>query len=441
MERWLRLLPEEQIQGSPGLLFARAWILQAHGQLKDLPRLLTAAEQLLGTVGSAASDLDDPQSRILRALIAILWSQFQFFTGQAQASLESARSALRWLPPGEVYIASQALLFLALSNQATGHEDVALFELNNALREQSAHLNDTARLLFAQALVYLAAGKLQQVEQTSRHLLRLAQEADLALSQYWAHWLLGFVYYEWNNLDAAIYHFSVVIANQHHAHFWAVQRAMCGLALAYQAQGLGTQAKETAGALLELVQGQHNMRELMTAYAFCGQLALLQDEVETAAQWVEMAGESRSAGPDDVFEDPPITKAWMLLAKGDEPSVDQGQAAARQLLQLVESMHVHARRSRCWPCKHWRTICKVGWTEALEVLERALALARPGGFMRTFADLPPLAKVLGELRKRRKAHQEIDKKLDAYLQRILAAMNPIASQASVNGRADVARGP
>ena len=32
MEHWLGLLPEEQIQGSPFLLVARAWIEQAHGQ-------------------------------------------------------------------------------------------------------------------------------------------------------------------------------------------------------------------------------------------------------------------------------------------------------------------------------------------------------------------------------------------------------------------------
>src|SRR5437764_10664626 len=38
VEHWLRLLPEEQIQGSPFLLAARAWISQARGQLKELPR-------------------------------------------------------------------------------------------------------------------------------------------------------------------------------------------------------------------------------------------------------------------------------------------------------------------------------------------------------------------------------------------------------------------
>jgi ATP/maltotriose-dependent transcriptional regulator MalT len=111
LERWLRLLPEEQIQSSPGLLVARAWSLQAHGQLKDLPHLLTAAEQLLETSESSSHDMDDPKHRILRALIAILWSQFQYFTGQVQASLESARSALAWLPPVEEYVASLALIF------------------------------------------------------------------------------------------------------------------------------------------------------------------------------------------------------------------------------------------------------------------------------------------------------------------------------------------
>ncbi len=68
-------------------------------------------------------------------------------------------------------------------------------------------------------------------------------------------------------------------------------------------------------------------------------------------------------------------------------------------------------------------------TEALDALERALALGRPGGFLRTFADLPPLAKLLQELRKRRKARRAVDSKLDAYVQRILVAMSPTVSQA------------
>src|SRR5215471_4721209 len=47
VEHWLRMLPEEQILGSPYLLAARAWIAQARGHLQELPGLLTKAEQLL----------------------------------------------------------------------------------------------------------------------------------------------------------------------------------------------------------------------------------------------------------------------------------------------------------------------------------------------------------------------------------------------------------
>jgi LuxR family transcriptional regulator, maltose regulon positive regulatory protein len=429
MEHWLGLLPEEQIQGSPCLLVARMWILQNHGQLQDFPRLLVAAEQLLETSDSDASDLDDPTHRLLRALIAIFWSQFQYFTGQVQVSLESARSALVWLPSGEEYVASFALAYLAWSNQAIGKEDVALVFLQQALRDRSTHLNATARLLFAQGAVYLAAGKLPQLEHTARHLLQIARNAGLALSQYFAHWLLGVVHYEWHNLDAAVYHFSAVIANQHLAHLWVVQDAMCGLALAYQAQGLGTRAQETTRTLLEWVQDQHNLPQLMIAYAFCGQLALIQNEVEEASQWLEMVGKQEVQGPMPFYEDPPITTARLLLAKGDEVSVAGGQALLTHLLQHVEAIHSTRKTIQVLALQAWGYDLQGRVTEALAALERALALAYPGGFIRTFADLHPLAKVLHELRKRRKTHQEVDYKVDTYIQRILAAMSQPDSKA------------
>ena len=429
MERWLRLLPENQIQGSPTLLVAQAWIVQAHGQLNDVPRLLTTAQRLLTSPDSGARDVGDPKYRLLHALMAILWSQFQYRTGQAQASLESARSALGWLPPGQEYVASYAKQWLAAYNQPSGQEDVALVELQQALRDHSTHRNSTARLLFAQAWIYLAAGKLPQLEQTARHLLRLAQDADLALSHSWAHWLLGLVSYEWNKLDESVYHFSVVIANQHLASLWAVQEAMCVLAAAYHAQGLATRVRETAHTMLEWVQEQHNMPQLMTAYAFCGRLALLQDEVEEASQWLEMAGNPEVRGPMMFFEDPPITTAWMLLAKGDVPSVARGQALLTQLLQHVEAIHSTRKTIQVLALQAWAYNLQGRLTEALDVLECALARARPAGFIRTFADLPKLSALLQELRKRRKASHAPDSKLDPYLQRILVAMNPPASQA------------
>ena len=432
VEHWLRLLPEEQIQGSPFLLAARAWISQARGQLQELPRLLTAAQQLLASGDRDMSDAHDPHDppfRLLRGLMATLWSLFHFFTGQTQASLESARSALAWIPPGEEHMFSHANFYFVLSNQATGHEEVALAAVQQALREQATGLSSFARLLFAQAYVSLAMGKLPHVEHTARHLLHIAREAELVISQNYASWLLGLVHYEQNQLDEAAYHFSAVIANQHQAHFWVVQDALCGLALTYQAQGLGIQARETAHRLLELAQEQHTIRELMVAFAFCARLALLQNEVEEASQWLEMAGEQEVWGPMFFLEDPPVTEVRLLLAKGDEMSIAEGQVLLTQLLQLVKAMHNTRKTIQVLALQAWAYDLEGRETEALEVLERALALARPRGFIRTFADLAPLAKLLHELRKHRKARNEVDKNLDAYLLGILAAMDQEPAQA------------
>src|SRR5947209_8713514 len=236
VEHWLRLLPEDQIQRSPFLLVARAWISQAHGQLQELPRLLVAAEQLVATGNRETSDAHGPPLRQLRGLIATLWSLFHYFSGQTQASLESARAALACIPPGEEHLASHATFYFVLSNQATGQEEGALVAVQQALRDHSRGLSSTARLLYTQTLVYLAMGKLPQVAHTARHLLHIAREAELVISQNYAHWLLRLVHYEQNRLDEAAYHFSAVIAYQHQAHFWVVQDALCGLAMTYQAQ-------------------------------------------------------------------------------------------------------------------------------------------------------------------------------------------------------------
>jgi LuxR family transcriptional regulator, maltose regulon positive regulatory protein len=422
VERWLGLLPEEQIEGSPVLLVAQAWIAQAHIKHADIPRLLTAAEQLLQRNDSAPT-------RVLRATIAMYWCQYQFLTGQIQASLQSGRSSLAWIAPGEAYVASITSIFLSLARQAAGQEEEALAHLQQALRDPAMRQNDTARLLFAQALVYLAAGKLHQVEHTARHLLQLAQEADLLFSQNYAHWLLGVVHYEWDKLDAAVYHFSAVLANQHQAHFWVVRDAMCGVALASQARGLGSQAQEVARTLLAVMQEQRSMGELMAAYAFRGRLALVQDEVEEASQWLELAGEPEVVGPMWLLEDPPITKACVLLARGDTASVAEGQALLTHLWRYVQAIYSTRKAIKILALQAWAYDLQGREREALEALEHALALGRPGGFVRTFADLPPLLKVLGELRKRRKARKMPDETVDAYVQAILVAMSPTPSQA------------
>jgi LuxR family maltose regulon positive regulatory protein len=436
VERWLHLLPEGEVKSSPTLLAAQAWIAQARGHLKEMPNLLTTAEQLLDSDDQQRSPAPDPHDALpgmLRGLVAGLWSLYYFFSGQAHASLESARSALAWIPSGEAFLVRHAILYFALASQANGHEDVALSELQKAFQDHSAGRSSTARLLLAQTYVYLAMGKLPHVEHLARQLLQIAREDGLMISHHFAHWLLGLVSYEQNNLDEAAYHFSAVIADQHQAHLWILQDALCGLALTYQARGLGTQAQETTRTLLAFVEQQHSVPELLVVYAFCGRVALLQNEVEQAAQWLELAGEPEVRGPMFFLEDPPVTRVRLLLTKGDTVSLAQGQILLKELLQLVQSTHNTRKLILVLALQAWAYDLQGREADALAVLERALALAHHGGFIRTFADLAPLAPLLHQVRKQRKADQVVDQHLDSYLQGILKALNPLPEEAGSKG--------
>jgi LuxR family maltose regulon positive regulatory protein len=122
------------------------------------------------------------------------------------------------------------------------------------------------------------------------------------------------------------------------------------------------------------------------------------------------------------FEIPPITRAWLLLAKGDEVSVAEGQELLTQLSQHVEAMHATRKRIQVLALQAWASALQGHESAALEALEQALTLAGPGGFIRTFADLPQLARLLIDLRKRKKAHRVAENQWDTYVQRILAAM-------------------
>jgi tetratricopeptide (TPR) repeat protein len=322
-------------------------------------------------------------------------------------------------------------MYLALSQQTTGQENVALVTLQEALLEHATRPSSTARLLFAQAMVFLAAGKLHQVEHIAQYLLHLARHADLAMSYAWGHWLLGVVQYEWNNLDAAVSHFSDVIDNRYQVHAWTVQEAMYGLALTYQAQGLDTEAQKVVRELLGFVQEQQSQRDLLVAYAFCGQMTLILGWVESAESWLRAAGKQEElVGPMTSLEVPLITHVWMLLAKGGDENVVQAHVLLGRLLGYVEAIHSTRKTVQVLALQAWAYHLQGQDAEALDTLERALVLARPGGFIRTFATLPALFPLLQQLRIRRGGRQMI-KQMDTYLKRVLLTMNPVAARAVV----------
>ena len=103
LERWLRLLPEEMIQRSPGLLMIRVWALEYAWRIDLQAQALRQVEELLDSEVGASLPANDLQ--ILRGQILVLRAQQAYFSNQTPRAVDLCRQALALLPAGAPVLA------------------------------------------------------------------------------------------------------------------------------------------------------------------------------------------------------------------------------------------------------------------------------------------------------------------------------------------------
>jgi len=117
LERWLRLLPDELIEGSPGLLLARAWTYHFRSRFGALPPILRAAESLLAIPDPKR---DEAELERLRAELDTLWAVYALFTGDAPTALNRANKALIRLDANQAFASGVAAAFYGIASLLLG---------------------------------------------------------------------------------------------------------------------------------------------------------------------------------------------------------------------------------------------------------------------------------------------------------------------------------
>jgi LuxR family maltose regulon positive regulatory protein len=113
----------------------------------------------------------------------------------------------------------------------------------------------------------------------------------------------------------------------------------------------------------------------------------------------------------------------VLLALDSEQSLAEAAAILAALVAACEATHDDARLIEALALQALVHEARGAPSGALEVLRRAIALAEPGGYVRTFVDCgPPMARLL-----RRLGGPGL---VPEYLRRLLAAFEPRAAPAT-----------
>ena len=399
---WLESLPATVLDARPSLWVMYASALSMTGQTTGVEQKLQAAEAALRAQRSAEPD---GKTRNLVGHIAAIRALLAAVQNQAETIIAQSRRALEYLHPDNLAVRTATIWKLGIAYQLQGDRAAASQAYTEAISISQASGNLIINISAATGLgnVQEADNQLYLAAQTYRRVLQLVGD-QLQPAACEAHLGLARICYEWNDLDAAQQHAqqSGQLARQleNTDRFVACEVFLARLKLA---QG------DVDGAAAILVKAdqsvrQHNLVYRMPEVAAAQVLTLLHQGNLAAAAHLAQTHEL------------PLSQARVHLARGDlsaalavlEPLRQQMEAKGwedeRLKVMVLQAVALHAHDEK---------------DKAAQLLGGALALAEPGGFIRSFVDEgAPMAELLTRMNASR---EDGTLRVKEYIHKLLAA--------------------
>jgi LuxR family maltose regulon positive regulatory protein len=442
VDRWLAALPDGLVRSRPRLSLARAtWALiggrvdEVEPLLADAERALTTADQPHETpVEEAASGLAN-----VPGTVAQLRAELARQRGDAERAIHFAQRALTHAGEGDLslrYLSRWNLADATLMQGRVGEAEDALADLVRDPWATGPRRYLAVRACYTLSQAQRAQGRLGAALETCQEALELAAAAGLRVAAGVAHVGLAEILRERNELDAALDHATegVVLCRQL-GYAQQLVTSLTVLAWVRQAQGNRAGALEAIDEAERVLPSPEMAVDLMFPVAVQrARLLLAQGEVSAATRWTA----ARGLGVDDelsfVREREHLVLARVLLTQGKPDRAlqlldrlrEEAEAAGRtgdviEILAL-QALALWARNEK---------------ERAVGTVTRALALAEPEDYVRTFVDEgPEMGDLLSAtLEDRRSGNPGTAGRVSArYLAKLLAALAQGPATPDAGGR-------
>ena len=444
---WIDRIPEEVARERPALCTIRALALVLSNRPDAAEASLQEAERYLD--GNPTTD----QARTILGRAAVIRAAIARSSGDLERCVAMGRKGLELLPETESTGLAAAKTNAALAYQVSGNVAPAN---ERALEEVAASFRASgAQVMLLRSIDFLARlrtlqGRLRAAAATYEESAQVASGGDglrgrVNSAAYYVG--LGDIHREWNDLDSAESHLRRGIdmfAGTSSVDAEVVTHGYLSLSRLQQARGRHAEAQATLEEFADLTR-QRDFFSLLAARgeAALARLALVQDDLPAAVSWAEASGLGACDEPSYRREEQYLTRARVLLARGQLGPINSHLDEALGLLdRLFEAAEGAGRMGSVIEILALRALAlraRQECSESLPTLESALTLAEPEGYVRVFVDEgAPMAVLLSELLKTRRKGVGGAKQLTSltYVRRLLAAFaSPHTSTGSLVGGA------
>lgn len=408
--RWVRQLPEAVLRARPVLCTQYAWALMDAGEIEASEVRLRDAERWLASAGGAAEEMVvvvEGQLATLPARIAVARAYLAQARGDVAATARHAARALDLGAAAEPLLRAQAEVLIGLASWAGGE----LEEARRAIAGWLDHTLQAGNLAFALASVFylgeirIAQGQLREAARVYRQFLQLVPADDEAIRQAAPHLHLGLalVAHEQGDAPTAALHLQTSEERGERASLVDWPFRWC-LAQARIQESAG--AWEVALDLLDeagRLYVRNPVPDLRPVAAIKARVHLRQGNLAAALAWAAEGGLSAADDLSYLREFEHMTLARVLIARYRQERADVHLHAALGLLaRLLAAAEAGGRAGSVIEILLLQALAheaRGDLQRALVPLERALDLAEPEGYVRSFVDEgPPLARLLERMR-------------------------------------------
>ncbi|MCB0165669.1 MAG: hypothetical protein KDI79_15670 [Anaerolineae bacterium] len=414
LEQRLHQFSPDILDQYPNLLMLKTWLLYHRSKYPELPAALQQLETALDQSTLTSEEINYLQGEIstLHSLLYILAVDPKSAVAHARRAVEQTRREL-WI------VRILARLCLALGLQMMGDTNQAYAAIYGGFEEEEIQSNHfKASLVVTVCFVHWMVTDLQEMAQAAKQSIKLSQEAGSPYILNWGHFYLGLAYYQQNDLTAAERHFAAVVQQPYLAYGDCYSYSACGLALTHQVRGQPNEARMVLESATAFFLETGNTILMALIQAFQAEISLQQGQVVAASQWAAYLDPIPPFTMIYGFFWPHLTLVKIWLAQDTPAARQQAADLLEKAKEFVETTHNTRFLIEALALQALLNETQGQSRTAVELLDQALALAQPGGFIRLFVDLgPPLARLLARINSQHSGRQKyIRRLLDAFEQ-------------------------
>jgi LuxR family maltose regulon positive regulatory protein len=418
---WLEKLPNGLITSRPWLCFSGALANQLAGHPDAVEPLLRSAESAMSKAEGKQPTESFPDHARIRGYVITVRITRSLFEGNIQRAIELCHEAFKYLPEDDLTARAAVTGNLGIAYWRNGELPAAGHYLEEAetLGQASGHLYISLVAMSHLADIHRVQGHLYQAAQKYQEALRLGAQwggGEPLPATGSAYVGLSRLLYEWNNLDKAIGHVdSGIKLAEKGGEMGTVLIGYLLLAWQNQAFGNNNAMTEALHRAEEIPPKSVSPHTSLHASAWKARLWLAQGDLNVVHRWAASQEPRLNLRdiPDFWLELLYLTLVRLHITQDE---VDEIPGLLDNLAQKAEAEKRAGSLIEILTLQSIALQAQGEVDQALATLERALSLAEPEGYVRTFVDEgEPMTKLL-----RLAASRGIAKK---YVKKLLASFH------------------